>query len=98
MKRPGEYTFARGATLRRGPERVDVPVGAVAVVDSTGAGDAFDAGFVAGWLNGLSLRGCGLLGSACGTLTTRYAEGFNGQPTWDEAVSYVRAALNEAVI
>ncbi len=85
----------RGATVCRGAERIDVPAVAVDVVDSTGAGDSFDAGFLAGWLNGLSLRGCGLLGSACGTLTTRYPGGFRGQPTWDEAAAFVRQRLHE---
>jgi sugar/nucleoside kinase (ribokinase family) len=43
-----------GATIlyRLGPEvtRLDVAAAAVSVADTTGAGDAFDAGFVLGWL------------------------------------------------
>ncbi len=45
------------------------------VVDSTGAGDAFDAGFLGRWitqykrkLDGDSLKGCLFMGSSCGTL------------------------------
>jgi ribokinase len=43
-----------GATVlyRLGPEvtRLDVKATAIAVADTTGAGDAFDAGFILGWL------------------------------------------------
>lgn len=35
------------------------------VVDTTGAGDLYAAGFLYGFTNGMSLRECGRLGSAC---------------------------------
>ncbi len=47
-----------------------VPGFAVQSVDSTGAGDAFDAGYIAGWLRGLGWRTAALLGNAMGALTT----------------------------
>ena len=85
----------RGATALRGDERVDVPAGDVEVVDTTGAGDVFGAGFLAGWLNGLSLRSCALLASACGSLSTRTPGGFRGQPTWEEAAEFLRGSVGE---
>jgi sugar/nucleoside kinase (ribokinase family) len=84
---------AAGATVFRGTERVDVPAFPVRVVDTTGAGDSFDGGFLAGWLRGEALRQCLLLGSTCGGLTTTRPGGFNGQPTWDEALAFIGANL-----
>lgn len=48
-----------------------VPAHAVDVMDSTGAGDSFDAGFLHAWRQGLPLRECLRWGSACGSLSTR---------------------------
>ena len=42
----------------------------VKVVDFTGAGDAFDAGFICGFLENKSLLDCGILSNACGALNT----------------------------
>lgn len=46
----------------------EVPALPVEVVDTTGAGDAFDAGFILGRLWGLGLRESALLGNALGAL------------------------------
>ena len=86
---------ADGATVVRGTERYDVPALPVTVADTTGAGDSFDGGFLAGWLRGEPLDRCLALGAACGSLTTRQIGGFNGQPTWDEAVAAIRALETE---
>lgn len=48
-----------------------VPAHAVDVLDSTGAGDSFDAGFLHAWRQGMSLQECLRWGSACGSLSTR---------------------------
>ncbi|MAU12489.1 MAG: sugar kinase [Anaerolineaceae bacterium] len=45
-----------------------VPGFTVTEVDPTGAGDCFDAGFLAGWLGGQSLTNSARLGNACGAL------------------------------
>jgi sugar/nucleoside kinase (ribokinase family) len=65
----------------------DVRVDAIPVeaVDAIGAGDAFDAGFLAAWLEGRPVRDCLLLGVACGALSTRGAGGTGSQPTRAEA-------------
>ncbi len=63
----------------------------VDVADTTGAGDNFDAGFLAGRLNGWSLDRCLAVAVACGSLSTRAVGGTGAQPTMDEAL----AALSE---
>lgn len=51
----------------------EIPGFKVDAVDGTGAGDAFNAGFLLGMSEGKSLRSCGLLGNAVGALTaTKY--------------------------
>lgn len=56
-------------------------------IDATGAGDSFDAGFLAARLAGEDLAGALALGCACGALSTRAAGGTAGQPTLAEARS-----------
>lgn len=56
---------------------------AVSVVDTTGAGDSFDAGFLAGRLRGLPVERCLAMAVAAGSLSTRAAGGTAAQP--DEA-------------
>jgi ribokinase len=69
-----------GALGFAGEEVVSVAAPTVAAVDSTGAGDAFDAGFLLGWLDGLGLADALALGCACGALSTRALGGTAGQP------------------
>lgn len=61
----------------------------VDVVDTTGAGDSFDAGFLAGRLAGWSLGRCLSLAVACGSLSTRAEGGTAAQPTLAEALAAV---------
>jgi len=56
-------------------------------VDTTGAGDSFDAGFLAAWLNGEPVDRALAIANACGSLSTRAMGGVNAQPTMDEALA-----------
>ena len=49
------------------------------VVDAIGAGDSFDAGFVAAWLSGLPLPECATWANACGRASTQAQGGIQGQ-------------------
>jgi sugar/nucleoside kinase (ribokinase family) len=62
-------------------------------VDTIGAGDSFDAGFLAALLNGWSTRWALALGSACGSLSTRATGGTPAQPTLAEAERAVAVLL-----
>jgi sugar/nucleoside kinase (ribokinase family) len=78
---------ARGAIAQQGVETVRAEPPAVNAVDTTGAGDSFDAGFVYGYLAGWPLERVLRLACACGALATRVPGGTNGQPTLDEALA-----------
>ncbi|MEY9904747.1 sugar/nucleoside kinase (ribokinase family) [Catenulispora sp. MAP12-49] len=56
-------------------------------VDTVGAGDSFDAGFLAALLNGEGLEQALAVGCACGALSTQGLGGTAAQPTWDRAVA-----------
>ena len=59
------------------------------VVDTVGAGDSFDEGFMYGYLNGWALEKSLRLACVFGALSTEKAGGTNGQPTLEEAMSYI---------
>jgi ribokinase len=77
-----------GALAAGGGETVRAAAARVEPVDATGAGDSFDAGFIAARLAGEGLAGALDLGCACGALSTRVAGGTAGQPTLAEARSF----------
>jgi sugar/nucleoside kinase (ribokinase family) len=79
----------RGAIAARDTEVVHTPALKVKVVDTTGAGDSFDGGFLYGFLNGWRLERALKLGAACGSLSTRAVGGTNVQATLEEAMRYV---------
>jgi fructokinase len=55
---------AAGSLVLRGAETVAVAAQAAEVVDTTGAGDCYAAGFLAAFTRGEALAACGALGSA----------------------------------
>ncbi|MBN1149085.1 MAG: carbohydrate kinase family protein [Anaerolineales bacterium] len=82
---------AQGALAQQGDQRVRCPALPVDVMDTVGAGDSFDAGFVYAYLQGWSLKNCTRLGVACGSLSTRAHGGTQAQPTLAEALQALEA-------
>jgi ribokinase len=76
---------AAGAVAYSGDDTAAVAPPAVEFVDATGAGDSFDAGFIAAHLAGEPLEAALALAVACGALSTRAAGGTAAQPTMEEA-------------
>jgi ribokinase len=73
---------AEGGVLWEGPgDAVRIPAPATSVVDTTGAGDSFDAGFISGLVEGLPGEECLLRAVRCGSLSTRAVGGTASQPT-----------------
>jgi sugar/nucleoside kinase (ribokinase family) len=60
----------------------------VEVVDATGAGDSFNAGFIAGRLAGLTIEDALGWAAAAGSLSTRAAGGTAAQPTREELAGH----------
>ena len=89
VKRGGD-----GATVQRGDHCVTAPPIPVTVVDTTGAGDSFNAGFVYGHLAGWSLARTLAFAVACGSASTRAAGGIESQPTREEALTLVAESSN----
>jgi sugar/nucleoside kinase (ribokinase family) len=61
---------SHGALIQHGRERIVVDPIAVQSVDTIGAGDSFNAGFLYAWLRGFDLRTCGMAGNISGALST----------------------------
>jgi sugar/nucleoside kinase (ribokinase family) len=79
---------ADGALAANGDELIQVSAPTdVDPVDTTGAGDSFDAGVLAGLLKEWPPERMLELGCACGALSTRAAGGTAAQPTLDEALA-----------
>ena len=80
---------SQGALGVRSSEKARVVSVPVQVVDTVGAGDSFDSGFLYGYLNGWSLEKSLRLACVCGGLSTQCAGGTEGQPTLDEALAFL---------
>lgn len=81
---------ATGATAIQNGELITAGSIPVKVVDTTGAGDSFDAGFVYGYLNGWKLEESLRLACVCGALSTQAAGGTTAQATLAEAMGYLK--------
>jgi sugar/nucleoside kinase (ribokinase family) len=79
---------ALGVRDRKSVRVASIPVN---VVDTVGAGDSFDAGFLFGYLNNWDMEKSLRLACVCGALSTQRTGGTNGQPTRDEAMKYLRS-------
>lgn len=75
---------AGSAVLEASGALLEVPGFAVDALDSTGAGDSFDAGFLHAWLAGAALPAALRWGNACGALSTRGVGGSAMQPGGDD--------------
>ena len=80
---------AEGALAHDGSSMVRVPALKVETVDTVGAGDSFDAGYVAAVLNGFGRERALAIAAACGSLSTRATGGTAAQPTWNLALESV---------
>jgi 5-dehydro-2-deoxygluconokinase len=90
---PGVVVEKRGEAgcrvHRRGDQAEDVPGYPVEVQNILGAGDAFGAGFLYGYVKGWDLRKAARLGNACGAMVvTRHGCSIS-MPYFDEVMAFV---------
>lgn len=78
---------AAGATARQGLARYQASSIPVQVVDTTGAGDSFDAGFIYGYLAGWELSRTLQFACVCGALSTQGRGGTGAQATVEQALA-----------
>ncbi|MEU5998323.1 MULTISPECIES: carbohydrate kinase family protein [unclassified Streptomyces] len=79
---------AEGALCHNGHTLLTSPGLAMTPVDTVGAGDSFDAGFIAALLDGRPPQEALRFAVACGSLSTRAHGGTPAQPTRDEVLAH----------
>lgn len=84
LRRVAVKLGARGAALLWDGEYIFAPAHPVMPVDTTGAGDCFDAGFLHAWLHGEPPEGCLKIANICGALSTQAHGGIAGFPTLEQ--------------
>jgi sugar/nucleoside kinase (ribokinase family) len=82
LGRDGVATLEGGVVLR-------APAFSIEPVDTTGAGDSFNAGFLRAWLAGAPTMEALRLGAACGALSTRGLGGTARQADLAEATAFI---------
>ncbi|HPS13195.1 MAG TPA: PfkB family carbohydrate kinase, partial [Prolixibacteraceae bacterium] len=70
---------------------IEVPSFPVQVVNVLGAGDAFAAGFIYGYLNGWDWYKCCRMGNACGAILVTKPGCSNFNPTLEEAMAFIES-------
>lgn len=81
---------SKGATSLVGSEFASEPGFNIEPIDTTGAGDSFDAGFVSAYVQGKPLLECLRQGNACGALSALQAGGTAGQPDEKQLREFLR--------
>ena len=83
LGREGAMALLQGRLVR-------VPAPLVEPVDTTGAGDSFNAGFLHCWLAGQSVEAAMRYGAACGAISTQALGGTGCQPGEAEVKDFLR--------
>jgi sugar/nucleoside kinase (ribokinase family) len=84
LKRVALKLGAEGAGLLWDGEISFQTPGRIDPVDTTGAGDCFDAGFIYAWLQGMEAKRCLEAGAVCGEMSARAMGGTAGFPAKEE--------------
>ena len=80
----GSYILSRDGVQK-------IPSYEVPVVDTTGAGDAYAAGFIHSYQQNISLSDCGKYAAACAALQITLSNARDGMPRKDEVDDFINA-------
>ena len=86
---------AKGVLTRSEGLQIEAPAFSVQPVDTTGAGDSFNAGFVFQFTQQAPLADCVAWGNACGAISTRALGGTEGFPTRSEVEQFFQERAGE---
>lgn len=89
---------ADGAICSDGESVFRVSTFPVNVADTTGAGDAFDAGFLSAFFRGAGLETCTIVGNATAALSVQALGGTRGLPRLDRLKAFLAQAGFRALI
>ncbi len=81
-----------GSYIRTGKDRIRIPAYDVKTVDASGAGDAFAAGFLAGFSKGWDMETAGRFASACGALCVTEVGTTEGIKSMDATLAFMKTA------
>jgi len=73
-----------GCYVADGSIKCQIPAQNVNVIDTTGAGDAFNAGFIYGMLHGMDIVACALIGNITASLSITKRGARSGLPRMDQ--------------
>lgn len=89
---------SRGAVCRVEDKIIRTGTYTVDPVDTTGAGDSFNAGFLFEWLRGSDIEQCLTTGTACGALATTKLGGSTASPTVGELQAFLAEHDQEDIL
>ena len=84
LGKEGSIAFADGKMYQKSRYKVEA-------VDTTGAGDSFNAGFIYGYLSGKTVEECLSCGNACGALSVTALGGNTGFPKEEQLWEFIRS-------
>ena len=74
----------RGSWVRKGNEKIYMEAFSVKSIDSTGAGNLYESGFLHGYLNGYSLKKCAWIGSLLASYVVKRIGAEIPNSVWEE--------------
>lgn len=89
---------SEGSILKSKDKFIHAKVYSVKSVDTTGAGDSFNTGFLYQWLKGGNLEKCMIYGSGAGAIATTKMGGSTASPTVEELQDFLKKRHQEKII
>lgn len=78
---------SKGSVIYTKDKKIEIPcIKAGKVIDPTGAGDSYRAGFLSAYVKGYDLEKCGLIGAATASFVVEAKGCQTNLPTWDKVV------------